>query len=41
LVDYIDIKVDEGVPEREERNIESTAEDIVEVEDKKVQESEK
>jgi hypothetical protein len=34
LFDYIDLMVDEGVPEREVRNIESTREDIVEVEDK-------
>jgi hypothetical protein len=41
LVDCINIKVDEGVPEREVRNIESTIEDIVEVEDgdEQVQES--
>jgi transposase InsO family protein len=41
LVDCIDIKVDEGVPVREVSNIESTTEDIVEVEDEQVQESEK
>jgi hypothetical protein len=33
LVDCIDIKVDEGIPIREVRNIESTTKDIVEVED--------
>jgi hypothetical protein len=41
LVDCIDIKVDEGVPVREVRNIDSPIEDIVEVEDEQVQESEK
>jgi FtsZ-interacting cell division protein YlmF len=41
LVDCIDIKVDEGVPVREVSNIESTTEDIVEVKDEQVQESEK
>jgi hypothetical protein len=41
LVDCIDINVDEGVPLREVRNIESTTKDIVEVEDEQVQESEK
>jgi hypothetical protein len=40
LVDCIDIKVDKGVPVREERNIELTTEDIVEVEVEQVQESE-
>jgi DNA-binding transcriptional MerR regulator len=40
LVDCIDIKVDEGVPVREVRNVESTTEDIVGVEAKQVQESE-
>jgi hypothetical protein len=33
LVDCIDTKVDEGIPVREVNNIESTTEDIVEVED--------
>jgi hypothetical protein len=41
LVDCIDIKVDEGAPVREVRNIESTTEDIVEVEYEQVQKSEK
>jgi hypothetical protein len=41
LVDCIDIKVDEGVPVREVRNIESTTKDIVEVEYEQVQELEK
>jgi hypothetical protein len=41
LVDCIHIKVDEGVPVREVSNIESTTEDIVEVENEQVQESEK
>ena len=41
LVDCIDIKVYEGVPVREVRNIESTTEDIIEVEYEQVQESEK
>jgi hypothetical protein len=39
LVDCIDFKVDEGVPEREVNNIEPTTEDIVETKDDKVQES--
>jgi hypothetical protein len=40
LVDCFDIKFDERVPIREERNIESTIEDIVEFEAEQVQESE-
>jgi DNA-binding transcriptional MerR regulator len=39
LVDCIDLKVDEGVPVREVRNIESTTEDTAEAEDEQVQES--
>jgi hypothetical protein len=39
LVDCIDLKVDEGVPIREVRNIESTIEDTAETEDEQVQES--
>jgi hypothetical protein len=39
IVDCIDLKVDEGVPVREVRNIESTAEDTAETEDEQVQES--
>jgi hypothetical protein len=41
LVDCIEIKVDEGIPIREVRNIESTTNDIDEVEYEQVQESEK
>jgi hypothetical protein len=41
LVDCIDLKVDEGVPVREVRNIESATEDTVEAEYEQVQESEK
>jgi hypothetical protein len=41
LVDCIDIKFDEGVLVREVSNIESTTQDVVEVEDEQVQESEK
>jgi hypothetical protein len=41
LVDCIDLKVDEGVPIREVRNIESATEDIDEAKDELVQESEK
>jgi hypothetical protein len=37
LVDCVDIKVDEGVPVREERNTKSTTKDIVEVEVEQVQ----
>jgi FtsZ-interacting cell division protein YlmF len=40
LVDCIELKVDEGVPVREVSNIESTTEDIVEVEAEHLQESE-
>jgi hypothetical protein len=40
LVDFIDIKVDEGIPVREVNNIESTIEDIDEVEAEQVQELE-
>jgi hypothetical protein len=36
LVDCIDLKVDEGVPVREVRNIESIIEDIDENEDEQV-----
>ena len=39
LVDCIDWKVDEGVPVREVRNIESTIEETTENEDEQVQES--
>jgi hypothetical protein len=39
LVDCIDLKVDEGVPVREVRNIESTTKDIAETEDAQLQES--
>ena len=38
LVDYIDIKINEGVPVTEVSNIESTIEDIVEDEDEQFQE---
>jgi hypothetical protein len=40
LVDCIDLKVDEGVPLGEVRNIESATEDTTEDEDEHVQESE-
>jgi DNA-binding transcriptional MerR regulator len=40
LVDCIDLKVDEGVPVREVRNIESSTEDTAEAKDEQVQESE-
>jgi hypothetical protein len=39
LVDCIDIKVDEEVLVRDVSNVESTIEDIVEVEDEQIQES--
>jgi hypothetical protein len=39
LVDCIDLKVDEGVPVRDVRNIESTTEDIDETGDEQIQES--
>jgi hypothetical protein len=39
LVDCIDIKVDEEIPVRDVSSVESTREDIVEVEDESVQES--
>jgi hypothetical protein len=39
LVDCIDLKVDEGVPVREVRNIESTTKEIAETKDQQVQES--
>jgi hypothetical protein len=41
LVSCIDIKVDEEIPTQDVSNVESTIEDIVEVEDEQVQESEK
>ena len=41
LVDCIDLKVDEGVPVREVRNIESATEETIEAEDEQAQESEK
>ena len=37
LVDCIDLKVDEGVPKREVRNIDPTIEDIAETKDEQVQ----
>ena len=39
LVDCIDLKIDEGVPIREVRNIDSATEEIIEAEDEQVQES--
>jgi transposase InsO family protein len=41
LVDCIDIKVDEEIPVRDVSSVESTTEDIVEIEDEQVQESER
>jgi hypothetical protein len=41
LVDCIDIKVDEEISVRDVSSVESTTEDIVEVEDEQVQESER
>jgi hypothetical protein len=40
MVDYIDIKVDEGIPAREVYNNESSTEDTAKAEDEQVQESE-
>jgi hypothetical protein len=39
LVDCIDIKVDEEILVRDVRNVESTTEDIVQVEDEQFQKS--
>jgi hypothetical protein len=38
MVDYIDVKVDEGIPAREMYKNESSTEDTVEAEDEQVQE---
>jgi hypothetical protein len=39
MVDYIDVKIDEGIPEREVYRKESSTEDIAKAEDEQVQES--